>query len=111
MLHTTVIKSYNNTNVLNPLKTNKTKPAEICNHQINPNCMLNKNMLEKLPSYNAPISSEYKKHDYYRSTITAHFWHQFLEKSTKLSKQVWEHKNKGHLYQIQWSVIKQATPY
>ena len=39
------------------------------------------------------------------------FRHQRLEKSTELSKRVWEHKNKGHDYQIQWSVIKEAAPY
>ena len=39
------------------------------------------------------------------------FRHQRLEKSTELSKRVWEHKNIGHDYQIQWSVIKEAASY
>ena len=34
-----------------------------------------------------------------------------LEKSTELPKRVWEHKNKGQDYQIQWSVIKKTAPY
>ena len=69
----------------------------------------------------ATVSSGNKREDYDGSCSTAFkkrlnnhsssFRHQCLAKSTELSKQVWEHKNKGHDYQIQWSVIKEAAPY
>ena len=108
-------------NVANPRKTDETKLAENCNCRNKSNCPLNGNCLKSCLIYKATISSENKRDVYYGSCSTAvkkrfnnHsslFRHQRLEKSTELSKQVWVHKNKGHNYQIQWNVIKEAASY
>ena len=110
-----------NSNVANPLKTDKTKLAENRNCRNKFNCSLNEDCLKSCLIYKATISSGNKSDNYYGSCSTAFkkrlnnhsssFRHQRLEKNTKLSKRVWEHKNKDHDYQIQWSVIKEAAPY
>ena len=115
-----IIKSHN-FNVAHPQKTDKTKPSKNCNCRNKSNCPLNGNCLKSSLVYTATISSGNKRDDYYGSCSTAFkkrfnnhsssFRHQRLEKSNELSKRVWEHKNKGHGCQIQWSVIKEAVPY
>ena len=114
-----VIKSHN-FNVAHPPKTVETKPAENCNCRNKSNCLLNGNCLKNCLVHKTTILYETKRDDYYGSGSTAFkkrfnnhsssFRLQRLEKSTELSKRVWEHKNKGHGYQIQWSVIKEAIP-
>ena len=115
-----IIKQHNS-NVASPRKTDETKLAENCNCRNKSNCPLNGNCLKICVIYKATISSGNKRDLYYGSCSTAFkkpfnnhsslFRHQRLEKSTELSKRVWEHKNKGRNYQIQWSVIKEAAPY
>ena len=111
-----IIKQHNS-NVTNPRKTDETKLAENCNCRNKFNCPLNGNCR----IYKAAISSGNQRDVYYGSCSTAFkkrfnnhslsFRHQRLEKSTELSKRVWEHKNKGHDHQTQWSVIKEPAPY
>ena len=115
-----IIKQHNS-NVASPRKTDETKLAENCNCRNKSNCPLNENCLKSCLIYKATISSGNQRDLYYGSCSTAFkkrfnnhsssFRHQRLEKSTELSKRVWEHKNKGRDYQIQWSVIKEAAPY
>ena len=115
-----IIKRHNS-NVANPPKTDETKLAENCNCRNKSNCPLNGNCLKSCLVYKAIISSGNKRDVYNGSSSTAFkkrfnnysssFRHQRLEKSIELSKRVWEHKNKSHDYQIQWSVIKEAAPY
>ena len=115
-----IIKLHNS-NVTNPPKTDETKLAENCNCRNKSNCPLNGNCLKSCVVYKATISSGNKRDDYYGSCSTAFkkrfnnhsssFRHQRPEKSIELSKRVWELKNKGHDYQIQWSVIKEAASY
>ena len=115
-----IIKLHNS-NVTNLPKTDETKVEENCNCRNKSNCPLNGNCLKSCVVYKATISSGNEGDDYYGSCSTAFktrfnnhsssFRHQRLEKSTELSKRVWEHKNKGHNYQIQWSIIKEAAQY
>ena len=115
-----IIKQHN-FNVASPRKTDETKLAENCNCRNKSNCPLNGNCLKNCVIYKATISSGNQRDLYYGSRSTAFkkrfnnhsssFRHQRLEKSTELSKRVWEHKNKGRDYQIQWSVIKEAAPH
>ena len=110
-----------NSNVTNPPKTDETKLVENCNCRNKSNRPLNGNCPQSCAVNKATISSGNNRDNYYRSCSTAFkkhfnnhsslFRHQCLEKSTELSKRVWEHKNKGHDYQIQWSVIEEAAPY
>ena len=114
-----IIKLHNS-NVTNPPKTDETKLAKNCNCRNKSNCPVNGNCVKSCIVYKATISSGNKRDDYNGSCSTAFkkrfnnhsssFRNQRLEKSTELSKRVWEHKNKGHDYQIQWSVITLTKP-
>ena len=115
-----IIKLHNS-NVTNLPKIDETKVEENCNCRNKSNCPLKGNCLKSCLVYKATISSGNERNDYCGSCSTAFkkrfnnhsssFRHQRLEKTPNYQNEFGSTTTKGHDYQIQWSVIKEAAPY
>ena len=99
------------------LKPTNNKP---CSCRQKSNCPLNQNCLSECLVYNAVVNTSTTK-NYYRTceksfkerykNHTSSFRNKSHQKSTELSNYIWELKENGANYTIDWLIAKKAYPY
>ena len=93
-------------------------PEMACNCRVKPDCPLNGECLTKGIVYQAEVKADDQTKPYiemtehpFKTRYNVHkqsFRNQKYQHSTALSKHIWELKNRGKSYEINWSIIKHA---
>ena len=100
-------------------KSTNQKPTRNCNCKDKAKCPLKGNCLSKAVVYRATVKSDINEKSYVGLTGNAFkdrynnhqftFRHKSCRKSTELSKYVWNLKDKGINYVIQWEIMKHSN--
>ena len=110
-----IIKSHNQKISKNPSQT----PKRNCNCKDKAKCPLNGNSLSRAVVYKATVKSDFDEKSYvgltgntFKDRYNSHqysFRHKSSQKSTELSKYIWDLKDKGINYEIQWEIMRQSN--
>ena len=111
-----VIQKHNSKIMEDPIPTNN----KTCSCRQKSDCPLNQNCLSECLVYNTDVNTSTTK-NYYRTceksfkerynNHTSSFRNKSRQKSTELSNYIWELKENGENYTIDWLIAMKAHPY
>ena len=110
-----IIKSHNQKISKNSRQTSKRN----CNCKDKVKCPFKGNCLSRAVVYKATVKSDFNEKSYvgltgstFKDRYNSHqysFRHKSCRKSTELSKYIWDLKDKGINYEIQWEIMRQSN--